>query len=188
MTDSITFIDKALNDVVQKSAFKFSSFQKYLEETSTDLKNLEKWLQNCAICIPVFVETDDEDIKVGWDNKGGTWRLLAEFTVSDDEGQWRDSRPVIEMPIRSRLLCRRFLPVLIKEISDLLPDEVSEAQPENDLDIFGVFKDEEPIDLLSDITEPVPSKKLAKASVKAKPAADSDDLDAIFASDDEIPF
>jgi hypothetical protein len=98
----------------------------------------------------------------------GDWRLLY-VTSSDNVDSYHneepsyDSTPLLETPVRTRLAARPFLAQLVSEIAELVPDNQA---------------------------EPVKSKKgvFSSALAASKKPAPPEDLDAIFSSEDEIPF
>lgn len=167
MKDSIIrFNDKALDDVIQSSASKFANFQLYLNNLSSDIKNLEKWLQACSVCVSTSVEIKLEEEKhyISWSSRNGDWRLLYESPIDPDfseTGSQFETLPLIETPVYVRLRCAPFLPKLVAELASLLPT---------------AEKDEPKMEAV------------ATTTARARIANPVEDLDAIFSSEDEIPF
>lgn len=125
MKKGFEFKDQSLSAVVQKSASQFSDFQRHLNETSEDIKNLEKWFQECGVCVPATVQIKNSCVGISWSKYEDSWRLICD--ASDDDGP--DIRPLIEMPARMRLFCRPHLPKLVQEVADLLPAGQKEEIP-----------------------------------------------------------
>ncbi len=163
MTESIQFNDRALDQVIRSSASKFANFQRYLNNLSSDIKSLEKWLQACSVCVTASVEIESEENHhdyLTWSSKNGDWRLLYETPCSDfgnNEDYQFDSTPLIETPISIRLRCASALPILVTKLASMLPTVDAEE----------------------------PKKQIA---TKKKVLPPEEDLDAIFTSEDGIPF
>lgn len=163
MTETIQFNDRALDQVIQSSASKFANFQLYLNNLSSDIKSLEKWLQSCSVCVTASVEIESEENHhdyLTWSSRNGDWRILYETPSADyghnDDYQF-DSTPLIETPVPVRLRCAPFLPTLVTKLASMLPTVDGEE----------------------------PKKQTA---TKKKAVTPPEDLDAIFTSEDEIPF
>jgi hypothetical protein len=122
----IQFNDTALNEVAQRSAFQLSNFKNNLDQTSEDIKRLEKWLQTCGVCTYASVEITSESMLLEWsDHSGAEWRLVCRTPnpypdYPEDEYEFR---PLIEMPARARLICRPYLPKLLQGLAELLPKQ-----------------------------------------------------------------
>lgn len=126
MAREIEFHDKALDQLIRSSATQFKSFQKVLDETSADVRSLEKWLQECGVCITCYVKLPPGRLakELGWDKYGDSWRIVCEF-IGDDGPQ---IRPLIETSARMRLSCKGSLLVLVKALQQLLPKNLEEQE------------------------------------------------------------
>jgi hypothetical protein len=167
MSSTIQFNDKALNEIAQSVAGKFKNFQANLDKTSADIRSLEKWLQDCGICFYIEVDIGDHG-SIAWASEADTWRLMYLSWGSDENGiEYRDTRPLIEMPVNVRLRARPHLSRLLGEIASLVP--IDEVEPENKKGGSILPK--------------------VRAAAKAvTPPDPEEDLDAIFSSEDKIPF
>jgi hypothetical protein len=167
MSNEIHFNDKALNEIAQAAVGKLRNFQSNLDRTSADIRCLEKWLQDCGICFYVQIDMGD-DCALGWSSEGDSWRLVyssPENGIDHDEvgDEYPASRPLIEMPVKARLKAKPYLSKLLAEIASLVPDDVVEAGSGKGL--------------------------LARARLASKSkTAEVEDLDAIFAREDDQPI
>lgn len=167
MTDNIRFFDKALDELAQLVAPKLQNFQTTLDQTSTDIKNLEKWLQGCAISFYTSVPVDS-DSYIAWSKTCGDWRLVYESSPDSErdygpDDMDRESQPLIETPVHIRLKARPHLAALVAAIAKQLP--VTDTEPEKKR--VGI-----------------PRQRVGAAP---KPS-DPEDLEAIFSSEDGNPF
>ncbi len=153
MASKYSFNDKTLAEEFETSASRFENFQKMLDATTADAKTLEGFFKECGFCIPHFVQVAD-DIRLGWDRHGDAWRLVAGYVIGyDPSGEEECSlRPFLETNAKLRVMCKPYLPQLLRELHAYIPAE-------------------EP-----DVQDPPQTEGSA------------DDLDMIFANEDEIPF
>jgi hypothetical protein len=163
MTETICFNDKALDQAVRSSASKFANFQQYLNNLSSDIKSLEKWFQACSVCVlaSVYVESgEDQKDRLSWSAKHGDWRILYE-TPSPDYG--RDHEYEYDsIPLIETPIATRL------RCASALPALVKELAS-----MLPAMETEA-------AARPVATKKKSKV--------ESEDLDAIFSSEDELPF
>lgn len=141
----VTFNDPALAEVIQRSAKRVSRFQKVLDETSADIRNLEKWLQQNNISAELEVRLKDEhNASLVWNKEDDGWRLRYSYYTADEHGiEYEESKPLIETPVKTRLQCRRHLATIVDQLDSMIPstdaesssNAVSSADP--DLALFG---------------------------------------------------
>jgi hypothetical protein len=160
MAEAYQFKDPNLAGVFQRNASQFKNFKSNLDNSSADIKNLEKWLQNSGICFHACVYCD-KGMSLAWSNLTGDWRIISRCPPDDGELAEEDEhegfcRPLIEMPIKTRIEARPYLPRLVEEIAKI------------------VAKSE---------TDPAQASFFAIGQPK-----EQEDLDAMFSSEDEIPF
>jgi hypothetical protein len=130
VSDSLRFFDPALDALAKKSEPGLVRFQRTLDETTADIRNLEAWLSKCNICIAAWVISEDQDFGLGWDRArvNNTFRLLCGSGDADEEG-WGSERPLVEESAAMRLKARGLLPSLVQEIMSKMPmDLVAKAE------------------------------------------------------------
>lgn len=84
-------------------------FQRVLDETSEDIRNLERYLQDCGICIGAVLEVT-EHTALAWEKYNGAWRILARY-----EG---NLQPLIESKAGVRLYFKDSLPYFVQKIAE----------------------------------------------------------------------
>lgn len=156
MIDSIRFNDSRLEELVDKLSPKFKNFQKNLDQTSADIRSLEKWLQSCGICFYADIALSNDEC-IAWSNEFGEWRLVYETTNGLEPS---DSTPLIETVVRIRLRAKPLLPKLLSKIAELVPDEVSPVQKPGRPSLFQTkaqqskkTEEQERIDIFAGIDE-----------------------------------
>lgn len=157
MTENFQFKDPNLESVIQRYTPQFKTFQKNLDDTSSDIKTLEKWLQSNGICFRTSVSID-RNTSLVWSKSSGDWRLMLrcpppEYEIEEDDDDETFCRPLIELPVKTRVEARNYLPLLIEEIAKLVVKSAIEpakikasvekenpsAQASKDGDIFASF-------------------------------------------------
>lgn len=107
MTPEFKSIDLA--QAFNKHGKDIARFQRVLDETSEDIRNLERYLQDCGICLPV-VYVVNEGIWMGWDKYNGSWRIMAKHNGT--------VQPLIESKAGVRLYFKDLLPCLVQKIAE----------------------------------------------------------------------
>jgi hypothetical protein len=120
MTENFKFHDPELAAVVRSASESFSGFQANLDQTSADIKNLEKWLAGNKICFYASVHLGDSEY-IAWSDENLEWRLVYESVDDLSEDERIVTRPLIEMPVKARLKARPFLAQLVSTIAELVP-------------------------------------------------------------------
>lgn len=115
MSNDFVFSDNELEKVKRSSNSRLQNFQQILDDTSNDIRKLEKWLQECGVCMFVSVPIQSESIHILWDKVKDSWRLL----YMDSQG---NEKPLLEASARIRLAAKPFLPRLVRQIEQYLPD------------------------------------------------------------------
>lgn len=165
MAESFQFNDPSLNEVVGKNAVQFRKFKIALDQASADIRNLEKWLQGNGIPLYASIVVGESQ-SIAWSRLLGDWRLVYEFLPADEEpftAQDPDTgvavRPLIEVPVITRLHCHRYLPMLIEAIGQkLLPEPPQKPKTPRSISVFAKLKEQRrelventDLDLLADI-------------------------------------
>ena len=130
--------DEKLREVVNKHSSKFENFGKHLEKSSNDIRGLEGWLEKSNVCIPCWIRLPSSHDFLGWDKIDGVWRLGCQFLDENDiihlhdhefeevldntASHYWNTRPLIEMPVKERLEYAVYLPNLVEQLSNILPD------------------------------------------------------------------
>lgn len=84
-------------------------FQRVLDETSEDIRNLERYLQDCGICLNVVLEVT-QDTYLSWEKHNGTWRIVANYKSTN--------QPLIESKAGVRLYFKDSLPCFVQKIAE----------------------------------------------------------------------
>jgi len=152
MTEVFRFHDQALDELVQRCTPSFQNFQTNLDQTSTDIKNLEKWLQSSGICFYTSVQI--EGGYIAWSNQTGDWRLVLEGLPEEEYGE-PICKPLIETPVKVRLAARRHLVTLVSQIASLVPPNPVELEKKKVSLFKGTHKNSgtkpEELDLFGDL-------------------------------------
>ncbi len=102
---------------------------------------------------------------LAWSAATGDWRLVYESLSVGAVWDSPDVKPLIETPVRIRLIARDHLSKLVDQIAELIPKTEPETEKKKSTGLLGKLR--------------------AEAEDKA---AEPEDLDAIFSSEDKIPF
>jgi len=139
MATTPKFHDKTLLAAVAESASELESFQQQLTEATSDMKELEIWLQTTGFCIDVYIDIQNGPYhNIGWDKIDGKWRLAGKYWSEDDRELC--IRALCESSAKSRLACRQHLPTLIKAITEQYTSLSAPTVAEHSDDIFAAFE------------------------------------------------
>ena len=108
-----SYKDTALNEAHLDVGYDIEQFTTKLDETSHDIKELERWLTDCNICVSAEVRVSDH-LVIAWDthNGGRKFELIA-----CDGGP---IRRLIESSLLIRAQAKPFLPELVREIAKVV--------------------------------------------------------------------
>lgn len=88
-----------------------ADFAKRLQYASDDAKTLEKWLQECKVCIDAAVDAP-AGLSLHWMKWGKSWRIVANWNRGGED-IWR---PLIETPALIRVAAHQHLAHLVNAL------------------------------------------------------------------------
>lgn len=147
MNKDLKFRNPALREAAVETATTVAALTARLDAISADIRELERWLQEGDLCIPVshiiegtgltYTEPDEQGTSYGfltptvesldWSEHQGRWRLVytkQDLTEVVTRGaQIVEQRPLIETGAATRMRCDEHLPKFLNTVASKIPTE-----------------------------------------------------------------
>lgn len=121
------FNDDTLTEAAEQLQGKLASFKNVERRASEDIRRLEALLESATVRIEYWIDGPNDDPldsneirSIGWAELDGRWQIVHHASHYEHGG--RKQTPLLEMPAFTKIACAAYLPNLLREIANLVPD------------------------------------------------------------------